>query len=84
MCSGYTTLIVFVYVCVKMCVPHVGYCCVNRWGPLIEQATYKNRQRLYLSEQTDGSVPNTLVIANCEIVKPRVAAAEHIAQVRPQ
>ncbi|KVI05888.1 WD40 repeat-containing protein [Cynara cardunculus var. scolymus] len=29
---------------------------------------------------TDGSVPNTLVIANCEIVKPRVAAAEHIAQ----
>lgn len=31
--------------------------------------------------QTDGSVPNTLVIANCEVVKPRVAAAEHIAQV---
>ncbi|WCJ39532.1 Transducin family protein / WD-40 repeat family protein [Euphorbia peplus] len=51
-----------------------------RWGPQLEQATYKNRQRLYLSEQTDGSVPNTLVIANCEIVKPRVAAAEHIAQ----
>ncbi|CAA2992133.1 WD-40 repeat-containing MSI4-like [Olea europaea subsp. europaea] len=51
-----------------------------RWGPQLEQATYKNRQRLYLSEQTDGSVPNTLVIANCEVVKPRVAAAEHIAQ----
>ncbi|GJY97431.1 WD40 repeat-containing protein MSI4-like protein, partial [Tanacetum coccineum] len=50
------------------------------WGPQLEQATYKNRQRLYLSEQTDGSVPNTLVIANCEIVKPRVAAAEHISQ----
>ncbi|KAL8217359.1 hypothetical protein R6Q57_020732, partial [Mikania cordata] len=45
------------------------------------QATYKNHQRIYLSEQTDGSVPNTLVIANCEIFKPRVAAAEHIAQV---
>ncbi|GJR34544.1 retrovirus-related pol polyprotein from transposon TNT 1-94 [Tanacetum coccineum] len=29
---------------------------------------------------TDGSVPNTLVIANYEIVKPRVAAAEHISQ----
>ncbi|KAL9689409.1 hypothetical protein QQ045_009794 [Rhodiola kirilowii] len=29
--------------------------------------------------QTDGSVPNTLIIANCDIVKPRVAAAEHIA-----
>ncbi|KAK9734517.1 hypothetical protein RND81_04G144900 [Saponaria officinalis] len=51
-----------------------------RWGPLLEEATYKNRQRLYLSEQTDGSVPNTLVIANVEIVKPRVAAAEHISQ----
>ncbi|GAV87947.1 WD40 domain-containing protein/CAF1C_H4-bd domain-containing protein [Cephalotus follicularis] len=51
-----------------------------RWGPQVEQATYKNRQRLYLSEQTDGSVPNTLVIANCEVVKPRVAAAEHISQ----
>ncbi|KAJ8750982.1 hypothetical protein K2173_016163 [Erythroxylum novogranatense] len=51
-----------------------------RWGPQLEQSTYKNRQRLYLSEQTDGSVPNTLVIANCEVVKPRVAAAEHISQ----
>ncbi|KAJ8756229.1 hypothetical protein K2173_024776 [Erythroxylum novogranatense] len=51
-----------------------------RWGPQLEQATYKTRHRLYLSEQTDGSVPNTLVIANCEVVKPRVAAAEHISQ----
>ncbi|KAI4330679.1 hypothetical protein MLD38_028941 [Melastoma candidum] len=51
-----------------------------RWGPQLEQATYKNRQRLYLSEQTDGSVPNTLVIANVEVVKHRVAAAEHISQ----
>lgn len=34
-----------------------------------------------LCYQTDGSVPNTLVIANCEVVKPRVAAAEHISQV---
>uniref|UniRef100_A0A6N2N5E1 Histone-binding protein RBBP4-like N-terminal domain-containing protein n=1 Tax=Salix viminalis TaxID=40686 RepID=A0A6N2N5E1_SALVM len=42
-----------------------------RWGPQLEQATYKNRQRF---------VPNTLVIANCEVVKPRVAAAEHISQ----
>ncbi|KAL8098883.1 hypothetical protein AgCh_031558 [Apium graveolens] len=31
--------------------------------------------------KTDGTVPNTLVIANCEIVKPRVAAAEHISEV---
>ncbi|CAN6904809.1 unnamed protein product [Brassica oleracea] len=53
----------------------------EKWGPQLDQATYKNRQHLYLSEQTDGSVPNTLVIANCEVVKPRVAAAEHISQV---
>ncbi|KAH0866978.1 hypothetical protein HID58_074000 [Brassica napus] len=53
----------------------------EKWGPQLDQATYKNRQHLYLSEQTDGNVPNTLVIANCEVVKPRVAAAEHISQV---
>lgn len=50
-----------------------------RWGPQFEHGNHKNRQRLYLSEQTDGTVPNTLVIANCEIVKPRVAAAEYIS-----
>ncbi|KAL5554674.1 hypothetical protein UlMin_042075 [Ulmus minor] len=33
----------------------------------VEQATYKNRQCLYLSER----VPNTLVITNCEVVKWR-------------
>ncbi|KAB5514198.1 hypothetical protein DKX38_028104 [Salix brachista] len=32
------------------------------------------------SIMTDGSVPNTLVIANCDVVKSRVAAAEHISQ----
>ncbi|KAL3532618.1 hypothetical protein ACH5RR_006139 [Cinchona calisaya] len=50
-----------------------------RWGPLLEQGTFKNRQRLYLSEQTDHTVPNTLIIANCDVVKPRVAAESHIA-----
>ncbi|KAL2457668.1 WD-40 repeat-containing protein MSI4 [Abeliophyllum distichum] len=50
-----------------------------RWGPVLETGTYKNKQRLYLSEQTDQTVPNTLIIANCDIVKPRVAAANHIA-----
>ncbi|GKE14321.1 WD40 repeat-containing protein MSI4, partial [Tanacetum coccineum] len=29
---------------------------------------------------TYGSVPNTLVIANCDVVKLKVAAAEHISQ----
>jgi hypothetical protein len=27
---------------------------VNRWGPQFEKATYKNRQRLYLSEQASA------------------------------
>ena len=51
-----------------------------RWGSIIDHGTYKNRHRLYLAEQTDGSFPNTLVVASCEVVKPRVAAAEHISQ----
>ncbi|KAJ9551169.1 hypothetical protein OSB04_015214 [Centaurea solstitialis] len=58
-----------------------------RWGPLLEQSKNKNKQRLYLSEQARirflfsvFSVPNTLVIANCDVVKPKVAAAEHISQ----
>uniref|UniRef100_A0A0E0JN42 Histone-binding protein RBBP4-like N-terminal domain-containing protein n=1 Tax=Oryza punctata TaxID=4537 RepID=A0A0E0JN42_ORYPU len=38
------------------------------------------RDVLKLKFMTDGTVPNTLVIANCEVVKPRVAAAEHISQ----
>ena len=37
-----------------------------------------------LCYQTDGSVPNTLVIANCEVVKPRVATAEYISKVIDQ
>eukprot|EP00898_Chlorokybus_atmophyticus_P005036 jgi/Chlat1/5533/Chrsp369S05397 len=49
-----------------------------RWGPVIATHTYKTTQRAYLSEQTDGSVPNTLVVANVEVVKPRVAASDHI------
>ncbi|AQK97801.1 WD-40 repeat-containing protein MSI4 [Zea mays] len=44
---------------------------------IVSACTYLNRQ---VHLQTDGSVPNTLVIANCEVVKPRVAAAEHISQ----
>ncbi|EPS59609.1 hypothetical protein M569_15196, partial [Genlisea aurea] len=50
-----------------------------RWGPVLEKGTYKTKQRLYLSEQTDHTQPNTLIVANCEVVKPRVAAENHIA-----
>ncbi|TVU35359.1 hypothetical protein EJB05_17245 [Eragrostis curvula] len=44
---------------------------------IVSAFTYLSRQ---VHVQTDGSMPNTLVIANCEVVKPRVAAAEHISQ----
>ncbi|XP_047327321.1 WD-40 repeat-containing protein MSI4-like [Impatiens glandulifera] len=50
-----------------------------RWGPQFKKGSFMNSQRLYISEQTDGSVPNTLVVANCDIIKHRVAPAEHIA-----
>ncbi|KAL2493235.1 WD-40 repeat-containing protein MSI4 [Abeliophyllum distichum] len=51
-----------------------------RWGQQLEQATQKYRQRCYISEQTDGSCPSTLIVVTCNVVKPRVAAAERIAQ----
>ncbi|XP_018472290.1 WD-40 repeat-containing protein MSI5-like isoform X2 [Raphanus sativus] len=47
-------------------------CLSCRWGPQFEQASSKNQQRLYLTEQTDGNVPNTLVVANCEAVKKQL------------
>ncbi|KAL0726694.1 hypothetical protein Bca4012_022787 [Brassica carinata] len=47
-------------------------CLSCRWGPQFEQPSSKNQQRLYLTEQTDGSVPNTLVVANCEAVKKQL------------
>ncbi|KAG8380093.1 hypothetical protein BUALT_Bualt07G0157800 [Buddleja alternifolia] len=50
------------------------------WGPQVGQAKQKCSQRLYISEQTDSSSPNTLIIATIEVVKPRVAKDEHIAK----
>ena len=51
-----------------------------RWGAVLERNEFKHKQRLYLSEQTDGSAayPNTLVVTNVDVVKRRVAAAEHL------
>ncbi|KAL8160858.1 hypothetical protein V2J09_012347 [Rumex salicifolius] len=49
----------------------------NLVGP---PAGERNLQKSSTSLLTDGSVPNTLVIANCDIVKARVAASEHISQ----
>ncbi|KAK9814957.1 hypothetical protein WJX73_003132 [Symbiochloris irregularis] len=51
-------------------------CC--RWGGPISHATYKDTQHLYLSERTDNSESNLLIVAAAEVIKPRVAAAEQI------
>mmetsp|Transcript_32664 Transcript_32664/g.45343 ORF Transcript_32664/g.45343 Transcript_32664/m.45343 type:complete len:628 (+) Transcript_32664:100-1983(+) len=58
--------------------PWPSYSC--RWGPLVEPHTHKTTQRLYLSERTDGTANNTLLVMNAEVIKPRVAAAEHISK----
>lgn len=49
-----------------------------RWGPLLEQGPKKNRQRLYLSEQTDGSEPNRIILVNVDVLHPRTASADHL------
>ena len=36
---------------------------------------------LHVVNQTDRTQPNTLIIANCDVVKCRVAAESHIANV---
>jgi histone-binding protein RBBP4 len=51
-----------------------------RWGPVVEDSKFKTQQRLYLSEQTDGKDPNTLMILNCEVIKPKVAAGDQIGR----
>mmetsp|Transcript_12527 Transcript_12527/g.35394 ORF Transcript_12527/g.35394 Transcript_12527/m.35394 type:complete len:451 (-) Transcript_12527:1274-2626(-) len=52
-------------------------CC--RWGPKLNETEFRSEYRVYLSEQTDGSAPNQLVIGSASVVKNRVAAAESIA-----
>ncbi|KAH1057416.1 hypothetical protein J1N35_035481 [Gossypium stocksii] len=47
---------------------------------MISELGFTRRKWVTFRDVTDGSVPNTLVIANCEVVKPRVTAAEHISQ----
>jgi hypothetical protein len=46
----------------------------------VQIATCAATQRLYLSEQTDGSPshPNTLHVVNADVIQKRVAAAEHM------
>ena len=51
-----------------------------RWGPVLEAggAKGRTRQRLYLSEQTDGSEPNRIVLVDVDVLHPRTAAADHL------
>lgn len=51
----------------------------HRWGPIVETTESRQRQQLYLSEQTDGSEPNKLVIVTADIAKPRISSAEAIS-----
>ncbi|XP_024395782.1 WD-40 repeat-containing protein MSI4 isoform X2 [Physcomitrium patens] len=53
-----------------------------RWGPQLEAGSSKTRQLLFYSERTDGECPNTIVVAQCDIMKPRTAAAEQISQFK--
>ncbi|GBF95359.1 hypothetical protein Rsub_07787 [Raphidocelis subcapitata] len=54
-----------------------------RWGPKLESTTYKDRYRIYLSEQTDpkkeSNEPPMLLVLDADICKPRVASAEVVA-----
>lgn len=51
-----------------------------RWGPQLEQATYKNRQRLYLSEQASESrsLAFTIILAG-NAIHPCFGGATNIA-----
>lgn len=49
-----------------------------RWGPLLAEGPKQNKQRLYLTEQTDGSEPNRIVLVNVEVLRPRTASAEQL------
>ena len=47
---------------------------------MLQTEKFRTKQRLYLSEQTDGTAghPNTLIMCEVQVINPRVAAAEHM------
>ncbi|KAL0337289.1 UNVERIFIED_CONTAM: WD-40 repeat-containing protein MSI4 [Sesamum calycinum] len=53
----------------------------NLLGSSSRERNLQEQTEALPSEQTDHTQPNTLIIANCEVVKPRVAAENHIANV---
>ena len=42
---------------------------VNRWGQKIDDSKNKARYRVYMSERTDGSNPNTLLVKDADVLK---------------
>lgn len=51
----------------------------HSWGPVVEETPTRRKQKLYLSEQTDGSEANKLLVALADVARPRTASAEHLA-----
>ena len=57
-----------------------------RWGPNQSAGSAstaggtRSRQRLYISEQTVGSAPNTLIAANVDVALPRCTSADAVAR----
>ncbi|WIA34025.1 hypothetical protein OEZ86_012406 [Tetradesmus obliquus] len=52
-----------------------------RWGPRLEDHTFRTKYRMYISEQTNPAdvEPPKLLVADVDLVKPRVASTEAIA-----
>ncbi|XBH68886.1 WD-40 repeat-containing protein MSI5 isoform X1 [Aegilops tauschii subsp. strangulata] len=73
-------LLVFQYVCSNLTdssgIQGNLLMCTYSFGPYLKLT----KSHAQAAPPAYGSVPNTLVIATCEIVKPRLAAAEHISQ----
>ena len=55
-----------------------------RWGEVLDRNDYRTKQRVYLTEQVDErnasgqTLPNTILVCQAEVLRPRVAAAEHM------
>eukprot|EP00195_Chlamydomonas_chlamydogama_P006777 CAMPEP_0202905910 /NCGR_PEP_ID=MMETSP1392-20130828/36561_1 /ASSEMBLY_ACC=CAM_ASM_000868 /TAXON_ID=225041 /ORGANISM="Chlamydomonas chlamydogama, Strain SAG 11-48b" /LENGTH=458 /DNA_ID=CAMNT_0049594215 /DNA_START=185 /DNA_END=1558 /DNA_ORIENTATION=+ len=48
-------------------------------GAMLEDAPYKTKFRVYISEQTDGSEPQKLIASNVEVTKPHVCSSEVVS-----
>ena len=46
---------------------------------MVHETNLRRKQRLFLSEQTDGSEPNKLVLVTAEIAKPRLESSEAVS-----